>query len=56
METLDNKGIKLFVVAALKNSSFECLFLFFCLFMLSNASVSASQIVYINLLAPEFYI
>jgi hypothetical protein len=25
METLDSKGIKLFVVAALKNISFECL-------------------------------
>ena len=48
METLDNKGIKLFVVTALKNSSFQCLFLFFCLFMLSTVSVNASQIVFIK--------
>jgi hypothetical protein len=48
MVTLDNKGIKLFVVAALNNISFECLLLFFCLFMLCSASVIALQIVFSN--------
>jgi len=48
METLDNKGIKLFMVAATKISSFECVFLFFCLFMLSTTSVNALQIVFIK--------
>jgi hypothetical protein len=48
IETLYNKGIKLFVVAALNNISFECLLLFFCLFMLCSSSVNALQIVFSN--------
>lgn len=48
METLDNKGIKMFVVASPKISSVDCVFLFFCLFMLSSTSVNALQIVFIK--------
>jgi len=48
MEMLNNKGIKLFVVAASKISNFECVFLFFCLFMLSSTSVNAWKIVFIK--------
>ena len=44
METLDSLGIKLFVLAALKEH-WLYLLLFFCLFVLCSASVNALQIV-----------
>ena len=47
METLDNIGKKLFVLAALKEHQLY-LPLFFCLFMLCSASVSALQMVFSN--------
>ena len=43
METLDNTRIILFVLAALKEHRCVYLSLFFCLFMLCNASVNALQ-------------
>jgi len=46
-ETLDNIGIKLFVLAALKEH-YLYVSLFFCLFVLCSASVSALQIVFSN--------
>jgi hypothetical protein len=47
METLDSVGIKLFVLAALKEY-YLYLSLFFCLFLLYITSVSALQIVFSN--------
>ena len=47
METLDSLGIKLFVLAALKEH-WLYLLLFFCLFVLCSASVNALQIVFSN--------
>jgi len=47
METLDNIGIKLFVLAALKER-YLYLLLFFCMFGQCSASVSALQIVFSN--------
>jgi hypothetical protein len=48
METLDNIGIKLIVLAALKEHSWEYLSLFFCLFALGSASVNEFKIVFSN--------
>ena len=47
METLDNIGIKLFVLAALKEHSLY-LSLLFCMFVLWSARVNALQIVFSN--------
>ena len=47
METLDNIGIKVFVLAALKEHWFY-LSLFFCMFVLCSASISTLQIVFSN--------
>ena len=47
METLDNIGIKLFVLAALKEH-YLYLLLFFCMFVLCSASINTLQIVFSN--------
>ncbi len=47
METLDSIGIKVFVLAALKEHWFY-LSLFFCMFVLCSASVIALQTVFSN--------
>jgi hypothetical protein len=46
METLDSIGIKVFVLVALKEHKLWVSLLFFCLFTLRSAIVSALQIVF----------
>jgi len=49
MGTLDNIGIKLFVLAALKEY-WLCLLLFFCWFVLGSTGVNPLQIVFHSIL------
>jgi len=48
METPDNIGIKLLMLAALKEHQLRITFTIFCLFTLSSASVNALQTVLSN--------